>query len=230
MTAGRPGQVEAVILAGGLGTRLAPYTTVFPKPLMPVGGRPILELVLRRLRMQGISRVTLAVGHLEELIRAFFGSGERIGVELSYYREERPLGTAGVLALLGDLAEPCLVMNGDVLTTIDLRAMVALHRKEGAAMTVATQFRTVPIDYGVLEVDDRGRVIGYREKPILRYEVSAGVNVVGAAARTELAAGEPCDIPTLVGRLMSKGETVLAYRSDAYWRDIGRPSDYEIVN
>ena len=114
---------RAVILAGGLGTRLAPYTTVFPKPLMPVCGKPVLELVLRGLRRQGVRRATLAVGYLEELIRAFFGDGTKLGIELDYYREETPLGTIGVLSMLEDLPDPCLVMNGDTLTTMDIAAM-----------------------------------------------------------------------------------------------------------
>jgi NDP-sugar pyrophosphorylase family protein len=221
---------KAVILAGGLGTRLAPYTTVFPKPLMPVGGRPILELVLRRLERQGVRRFVLAVSYLEELIRAFFGDGAKFGVELEYYREETPLGTAGVLASLNDLPDPCLVMNGDVLTTIDIRAMTAQHRERKAAMTVATQRRSVGIDYGVLNIRADSAIIGYDEKPTLQYVVSAGVNLVSSSARKFLRRGERCDIPTLVSRLIDAGELVLAYESDAYWRDIGRPSDYERAN
>lgn len=221
---------RAVILAGGMGTRLAPYTTVFPKPLMPVAGRPILELVLRRLCRQGISRCTLAVSYLEELIRAFFGDGSKLGIELDYYREETPLGTVGVLSCLEDLPDPCLVMNGDVLTTIDIRAMARLHLDRGAAMTVATQRREVRIDYGVLRMAGDGRISGYDEKPGLQYVVSAGVNLIGARARRFLQPAERCDIPTLVMRLIESGELVLGYHSDAYWRDIGRPADYESAN
>jgi len=220
----------AVILAGGLGTRLAPYTTVFPKPLMPVEGRPILEWVLRRLKRQGIRRFTLAVGYLEELIRAFFGDGSKLGVELRYFREEVPLGTAGVLASLDDIPDPCLVMNGDILTTIDVEAMSHHHRKAQAAMTVATQHRRVKIDYGVLRVNDMGEVVGYDEKPDLAYVVSAGVNLISARARALLRVRERCDIPTLVTRLLEAGELVAAYHSNTYWRDIGRPSDYESAN
>jgi NDP-mannose synthase len=219
-----------VILAGGMGTRLAPYTTVFPKPLMPVGGRPILELVLRRLHRQGIRRTTLAVSYLEELIRAFFGDGAKLGIQLDYYREEVPLGTVGVLSCLPDLPDPCLVMNGDVLTTIDINAMARLHRERGAAMTVATQRREVRIDYGVLQVKSAGEVAGYEEKPELHYVVSAGVNLISARARSFLDPGARCDVPTLVVRLIEAGELVVAYHSEAYWRDIGRPADYESAN
>jgi|SRR5437870_1434737 len=221
---------RAVILAGGMGTRLAPYTTVFPKPLMPVGGRPILELVLRQLGRQGIGRFTVAVSYLEELIRAFFGDGTKVGVELDYFREEAPLGTVGVLACLSDLPDPCLVMNGDVLTTIGIGAMARLHEERGAAMTVATQRREVRIDYGVLRVQAGGEVVGYEEKPELQYVVSAGVNLVSARARRFLEPGVRCDVPTLVTRLIEAGELVVAYHSEAYWRDIGRPADYERAN
>lgn len=221
---------RAVILAGGMGTRLAPYTTVFPKPLMPVGGRPILELVLRRLRRQGIRRTTLAVSYLEELIRAFFGDGAKLGIQLDYYREETPLGTAGVLSMLEDLPDPCLVMNGDVLTTIDIAAMARLHHEKKAVMTVATQLREVAIDYGVLEVDGDGDITNYAEKPVLRYLVSAGINVIGAEAVRMLRRGERCDVPTLVTRVVERGMRVATYNSGAYWRDIGRTDDYEAAN
>ena len=197
---------RAVVLAGGLGTRLAPYTTVFPKPLMPVGGRPILELVVRRLRRQGIRRFTFAVSHLEELIRAFFGDGGKLDVEIEYFREERPLGTIGALALISDLPDPCLLINGDVLTTADIPAMVDLHARTGAAMTVVAQRREVHVDYGVLDVNDSSVVIGYRGKPSLHYTVSAGVNLVGKEARDYLTAGETCDVPTLVTRLIADGK------------------------
>src|SRR5690349_3090149 len=192
---------------------------------MPVAGRPILEWVLRRLRRQGVQRCTLAVSYLEELIRAFFGDGAKFNLPLDYFREETPLGTAGVLASLRDLPDPCLVMNGDVLTTIDIRAMTMRHRRQSAAMTVAIQRRAVQIDYGVLQLSDGSRITGYDEKPSLHYAVSAGVNLVSARARAFLREGEQCDIPTLVGRLIEAGELVLGYESDAYWRDIGRPSD-----
>src|SRR2546425_5842051 len=195
---------RAVILAGGLGTRLAPYTTVFPKPLMPVCGKPVLELVLRGLMRQGVRRATLAVSYLEELIRAFFGDGSKLGIELDYYREETPLGTVGILSMLEDLPDPCLVMNGDTLTTMDIAAMVGVHHERRAVMTVATQSREVRIDYGVLETDSDGGILGYREKPALGYLVSAGVNLVSAEARQNLRRAERCDIPPLVTRLIER--------------------------
>ena len=221
---------RAVILAGGLGTRLAPYTTVFPKPLMPVCGKPVLELVLRGLRRQGVRRATLAVSYLEELIRAFFGDGGKLGIELDYYREETPLGTVGILSMLEDLPDPCLVMNGDTLTTMDIAAMARLHHERKAVMTVATQSRKVRIDYGVLDTNNEQDILGYREKPVLEYVVSAGVNLVSAEGRDSLRRAERCDIPTLVTRLIARRARVATYHSEAYWRDIGRPEDYEAAN
>lgn len=225
-----PMPMRAVVLAGGFGKRLAPYTTVFPKPLMPIQGRPVLELVLRRLRVQGVTRVTLAVSYLEELIRAFFGDGSKLGLDIDYYREETMLGTAGVLAQLPDLPDPAVVMNGDVLTTVDLAAVLREHERQGAAMTVVTQPRRVNIDYGVLDVTADGLITGYREKPSLEYVVSAGVNVVSHTAQAALRPNERCDIPTLVERLLAAGHRVAAYRASTYWRDIGRAEDYEAAD
>lgn len=221
---------RAVILAGGLGARLAPYTTVFPKPLMPIDGRPILELVLRRLKMQGVEQVVLAVSYLEELIRAFFGDGRRFGLQVEYFREEQPLGTVGSLSLIKGLPDPTLVLNGDILTTIDVADMVAMHQQNQASMTVATQHREVGIDYGVLDVVDGGRIVGYREKPKLSYSVSAGLNLISHDALSHLRPGERCDIPDLVARLLTAGKTVIGFGGEYYWRDIGRPADYELVN
>jgi NDP-sugar pyrophosphorylase family protein len=225
-----PVPTRAVVLAGGLGTRLAPYTTVFPKPLMPIGGRPVMELVLRRLRREGVQRATLAVSYLEELIRAFFGDGRKLGIDIDYYREEKPLGTAGVLSVLEDLPDPCLVVNGDVLTTLDLGSMCALHAERSAALTVAVHRRTVPIDYGVLETGSDGDVLAYREKPSLSYEVSMGVNLVSTRARSAMVRGERCDIPDLVQLLLRQGERVAGFLTAEYWRDIGRADDYEQAN
>jgi NDP-sugar pyrophosphorylase family protein len=197
---------------------------------MPVAGKPVLEHVLRRLQRQGVQQVTLAVSYLEELIRTFFGDGSKYGLALDYYREETPLGTVGVLSLMDDLPDPCLVMNGDILTTIDVAAMARLHRERGSAMTVATLARTVQIDYGVLEIAADGKIEGYREKPELAYAVSAGVNLIGARARGFLRKNEHCHVPTLVARLLEHGEPVVAFQSTAYWRDIGRRDDYEAAN
>lgn len=154
--------IEVVLLAGGRGTRLAPYTTVLPKPLMPIGDMPVLEVLLRRLASSGFTRVHLATGHLAELIEAFFGDGSRFGVELSYWREDEPLGTAGPLAHIPFSGDRVLVMNGDLLTTLDFRELVDTHQRFGSAATIAVLRREVPIDFGVVRLDE-DRVVGFDE-------------------------------------------------------------------
>jgi NDP-mannose synthase len=222
---------RAVILAGGKGTRLAPYTTVLPKPLMPIGDRAILDVVVRQLASHGYRRLTFAVGYLAHLIKAVFGDGDAWGVSIEYHEEEHPLGTAGPLALLDGLDETFLAMNGDVLTTLDYRELFEMHRRAGNAMTVATHRRTVRTEYGVLHVDgnhgETDRVIGYEEKPTLEYTVSMGVYVMEPAALAHIPAGERFDIPDLVLALLEAGEPVGSRMFEGYWLDIGRHDDYE---
>jgi len=217
---------RAVILAGGKGTRLAPYTTVFPKPLMPLGETPILEVVLRQLAGHGFGRATLAVGHLAELIEAFFGDGSKYGIALDYSREEEPLGTAGPLALIDGLTEPFLVMNGDVLTTLDYGAFLAEHGASGAAASVATKVRTTRIDFGIVETDADGDITGYIEKPEHEYRVSMGVYAFSPAALAHIERGGRLDFPDLILRLLAAGERVRSVPFDGYWLDIGRHDDF----
>lgn len=219
--------MHAVILAGGQGTRLRPYTTVLPKPLMPIGDLPILEVVLRQLKRAGITRVTLAVSYLAELIEAYCGNGSRLGLDIRYSRETRALSTAGPLKLVPDLDETFLVMNGDVLTTLDYAAMVKHHRANGAAATLAMHRRTVRIDYGVVEVDESGALRDYIEKPSYHYKVSMGVNVLEPRALAHIADGEAIGMPDLMLRLKAAGEKVLAFDQPCEWLDIGRIDDYE---
>lgn len=219
--------VRAVILAGGRGTRLAPYTTVFPKPLMPIGDMPILELLMRQLARRGIVDITLAVGHMASLLQAFFGDGARFGVSVAYSHEEQPLGTAGPLRLVGALDGTFLVMNGDLLTDLDFTAMIAAHRASGAAATIGLYRRDVTIDLGVIHTDAAGFVTEYIEKPSFQYEVSMGVYVFEPRVLAHIPHGERFDLPTLVQRLVASGDGVLAYRHTGYWLDIGRPDDYQ---
>jgi len=219
--------MHAVILAGGKGTRLRPYTTVFPKPLMPVGDLPILEVVIRQLRAAGCTGVTLAVGHLAELLIAFFGDGSRWGLPIDYVREEQPLGTVGALALLPRFAEPFLLMNGDILTTLDYRALLAHHRETGGVATIAMHERLVKVELGVIEHDANGQITGYIEKPTLTYHVSMGIYVFEPRVRDAIVAGERLDFPDLVLRLLAAGERVMSYAYTGYWLDIGHPEDYE---
>ncbi len=222
---------RAVILAGGEGTRLRPYTTVLPKPLMPIGDRPVLDIVVRQLKAHGFERITMATGYLAELIEAFFGAGERYGIPIDYYREHEPLGTVGALALIDGLAQDdVLVMNGDVLTDIDYAALLAKHKDSGAAATIATKARQIQVSLGVLRFgdgEDPTKLTGYDEKPTIDYTASMGVYCFAPRALTRIKPNVRLDFPDLVLRLIAAGETVRAWPSDDYWLDIGRHDDYE---
>jgi NDP-sugar pyrophosphorylase family protein len=221
---------QAVILAGGKGTRLAPYTTVLPKPLLPIGEAPILDVVIRQLAGYGFGNITLAVGYLAHLIEAVLQDGSRHGVSLAYHREDEPLGTVGPLATMENLDGTFLMMNGDVLTTLDYGELYSAHLLSGNLLTVSTHIRTLRSDYGVLELDgDNGstrRVAGFREKPEFDHSVSMGVYVVDSRVRDYIPAGEAFDLPQLVWRLLEEGEQVGAYGYDGFWLDIGRHEDY----
>jgi NDP-sugar pyrophosphorylase family protein len=222
---------RAVILAGGEGTRLRPYTTVLPKPLMPIGDRPVLDIVVRQLKAHGFERITMATGYLAELIEAFFRDGAAYGVAIDYYREREPLGTVGALALIEGLAEQdVLVMNGDVLTDIDYGELLERHRGGDSAATIATKLRQVQISLGVLRFGDDAdptRLTGYDEKPQIDYTASMGVYCFAPRALAHIDAGEHLDFPDLILRLIAAGEVVRAWQSENYWLDIGRHDDYE---
>jgi NDP-mannose synthase len=221
---------RAVVLAGGPGTRLRPYTAVLPKPLMPVGDRPVLDVVLRQLAAHGFEHVTIATGHLAELIEAFFGDGSAHGLRIDYHREHEPLGTVGSLALIEDLHGPFLVMNGDVLTDLDYAAMLDAHAHSDAAATIAVTRRTIQVSLGVMRFYDNGdpeRVTDYTEKPNLAYDASMGIYCFGRTAIDHIEPGERLDFPDLVHRLLDANRVVRAHRHDAYWLDIGRHEDYE---
>jgi len=218
--------MHAVILAGGRGRRLEPYTICFPKPLVPVGEMPILEIVLRQLRLAGCRRATLAVGHLAELIMAYFEDGGRVGVDLTYSREEKPLGTVGPLALMDDLPENFIVMNGDVLTTLRYDRLFDYHVENDADLTIACHRCNAAIDLGVVQFDGEFQVTDYIEKPKLPYDVSMGVYVFNRRVLDLVTPGEYLDLPTLVLKLVEAGRTVKVFMSAAMWLDIGRPSDY----
>lgn len=218
--------MRAVILAGGKGTRLAPYTMVLPKPLMPIGDMPILEVVVRQLKSHGFSRITMAVGHLAELLQAFFGDGRKFGIEIDYSIEDRPLGTAGPLAYIEEMDDTFLVMNGDILTTLDYSRLLKYHRSHGGIATIATHHRQVHIDFGVIDVNQSNELMNYTEKPTLEYLVSMGIYVFEARILQYITKEEYLDFPALVKSLLAKGEKVVGYPSREYWLDIGRPDDY----
>ena len=219
--------MHAVILAGGKGTRLRPYTTVLPKPLMPIGDMPVLEVVLRQLRRSGFTRVTMAVSYLAELIEAFCGDGSRFGLSITYSREESELSTAGPLKLVQGLDDTFLVMNGDLLTTLDYAALVRHHKQNGAAATIAVYRRTVKIDYGVIEPGPDGTLGNYIEKPEFDYMVSMGINVLEPSAVDMITENETLGMPDLMLRLKAAGRRVLIFESPCLWLDIGRMEDYE---
>jgi NDP-sugar pyrophosphorylase family protein len=220
--------MRAVILAGGLGTRLRPYTTILPKPLVPVGERPILEHILRRLYACGVREVDLCVGPLGELIQVYFTQADALpaDLELRWHWEEEPLGTAGALRIVPGLNGTFIAMNGDILTTLDYRELLAFHKRAGAALTVATHARRVDVDLGVIDTDG-DRIIGFREKPKLDYEVSMGIYVYDERALAHLPAQGPCQFPDLIQQLLAEGETVSAFRSDAEWFDIGTVPEHQ---
>jgi NDP-mannose synthase len=222
---------KAVILAGGKGTRLAPYTTVLPKPLLPIGNRAILEVVVAQLRAGGFRDVVFAVGYLAHLIRAVFQNGEQHGVSITYHHEQEPLGTAGALAGLDGLDDTFLMMNGDILTSLDYAELYRAHRESGNVMTIATHRRVVHSDYGEIDVSDAsGRTVpvtGYREKPETLCTVSMGVYVVEPEVCAVVEEARHLDVPELVLRLLEIGAPVGSYPYDGYWLDIGRPEDYQ---
>jgi mannose-1-phosphate guanylyltransferase len=222
---------HAVILAGGKGTRLRPYTTSIPKPLVPIGDESaILEIVLRQLARDSFKRVTIAIGHLGELIRAYVGSGEQWGLEVDYATEAKPLSTMGpVVAILDKLPEQFLVLNGDILTDLSFSALLDAHSASDAQLTIATYHRQVDIDFGVLTVES-GRVVGFVEKPTLNYEVSMGVYAVSRSALAGYPAGEALGFDRLVIDLLAAGRNPASYAFDGYWLDIGRPEDYDRAN
>lgn len=219
--------MRAVLLAGGRGQRLRPYTTIIPKPLVPVGDRPIMEHIVRRLYACGVRQVDVCLGHLGELIQTYFAQATTLppDLELAWHWEDEPLGTAGALNVVPGLDEAFIAMNGDILTTLDYGDLMRFHRKHKAALTVATHARRVDIDLGVIESDD-GYITGYREKPSLDYDVSMGIYVYEPRALAHIPDG-PFQFPDLVLALIAAGEPVAAYRTEAEWYDVGTLEELE---
>lgn len=217
--------LRAMIMAGGYGTRLRPLTEATPKPMLPVGDRPLLELTIERLRAAGIRHVGVATHYLAERITQHFGDGSAFGVEISYFPEEQPLGTAGALRALPDDGEPLLVLNGDVLTGVNFARMLAFHRECGAELTMGVREHVMEVPYGV--VDCAGsRVLGIREKPRQRHLVNAGIYLLEPGVRRLVPDDLRFDMPDLIGRLLEAGRSVAAFPILEYWLDIGRPADY----
>lgn len=220
----------AVLLAGGVGSRLRPYTTVLPKPLMPVGEKPILEIVIQQLRHYGFRRVVLAVNHRDALIRAVIGDGSGYGLRVTYSKEPRPLGTIGPLHLLAErLPESFLVMNGDLLTDLDYRAFLEAHRTEETCLSVGVVRREQPIDYGVIDVGGDGRAVAFREKPTLDLWVSMGVYAMDRRILEYVPPDRPFGFDDLMTTLLKQGVPIACRPHRGQWHDIGRPDDFEIA-
>ena len=222
--------MRAIVLAGGKGTRLRPFTTSFPKPLVPIGDVPVLEILLRQLKAHGVRHVTVLTGHLAYLIEGYFNDGSAWGLTIDYVREREPLGTAGPLRqLAGTITDDFFVLNGDLLTDLDFAALMRHHRESGAVATVSTFSRTEKIELGVLHIGPTGDVEGYEEKPTLKFDVSMGVYAMSPAA-LERIPPRYYDMPTLIVDLLAAGERVASYRHDGRWLDIGRGDDYDEAN
>ncbi len=223
-------RIKAVILAGGKGTRLAPYTRIIPKPMMPIGDKAILEILLLQIKRAGIDEVILTVGHLAGLMHAYFQDGSQLGLRICYSYEENPLGTAGPLAQISGLDQTFMVCNGDVLTTLDLKKLIEFHKANHGIATIASHQRQVKIDLGVIIFGDDHTITGYQEKPVIDYNVSMGIYIFEPDVLQYIPKGDYLDFPDLVKILISNGKKVVAYPFDGYWQDLGRPDDYEQAN
>lgn len=217
--------LQAVIMAGGFGSRLHPFTEQTPKPMLHVGGRPLMEVILEQLRLAGIQKVNITTHYLPEKITEHFGDGKSFGVELSYVNEEQPLGTGGALGLLPQPAGPMLVVNGDVLTQVNYRAMLAFHNENHADMTVAVRQYEIEIPYGVVECD--GVIIkALREKPRMEYFVNAGIYLLNPSVYDFIPSGKHFNMTDLIKWLIDANRIVASFPVSEYWLDIGQPKDY----
>jgi NDP-sugar pyrophosphorylase family protein len=218
--------VKAVILAGGQGARLRPYTTVLPKQLMPVGNFPIAEILVRQLRQYGVEEITFAVGYLHQLIEAYFGDGSRWKVKIDYLLEDRPLGTAGPLACLKGFDEPLIVLNGDILTDLNFERFYQAHLESGSEITIASFAKKIDIDLGVIKTDDSARIVDYIEKPQYSFLASMGVYAFSPSVVNFIPEGQRLDFPDLVKAMIAAHRKVRAFRFEGIWLDVGRTEDY----
>jgi NDP-sugar pyrophosphorylase family protein len=218
--------MQAVILAGGKGRRLLPYTTVLPKPLMPIGDHPILGVILLQLKRFGFTRITICTGYLHQLIHAYLNGISSIGLDISYTHEPEPLGTIGPLRLIPELDENFLVMNGDILTDLNFSAFMDAHAKRRAIATIATYKRDANIDFGVLDKDQNNKIVAFREKPTYHFNVSMGVYAFTRRVLEHVPEKGPFGFDQLMYALIDAKADLFSYPFDGYWLDIGRPDDY----
>lgn len=217
---------RAIILAGGMGTRLKPYTVVLPKPLMPIGDFPILEVIIRQLTHHGFNRITLTVNHQADIIKAFCGDGSKWGITIDYSLEDKPLSTMGPLTLIKDLPENFLVMNGDILSDINYGSFYDEHVKAGDLFTISSHVRETVNLYGILDKDESGYLSGFREKPVTTFEVSMGVYMLNKRVLDFIPYDQPYGFDKLMLDLLACKEKVRVKPFKGYWLDIGRPDDY----
>ncbi len=220
--------MKAIILAGGKGTRLAPYTTVFPKPLMPIDGMPILEIIIRQLAHFRIKEIVFTVSQQSEpLLSAYFRNGDPYGVDIRYSKEEEALGTAGPLSIIPNLPQTFLVMNGDILTTLNYQKLIRYHRRHQGMVTIAMTQKKVPLELGVMEFNRARQLTRYIEKPTLSYSVSMGIYVFEREILKWVPSEKYLDFPELIQKLLRQKVKVVCYPSNDFWLDIGRHEDYE---
>lgn len=218
--------LRAVVMAGGFGTRLRPLTEELPKPMLPLGSRPLLELIVEQLRDAGIRKVNVATHYKGDVISDHFKDGQDFGVDIRYVKEDQPLGTVGALSLLEESEEPLLVINGDILTRVDFRAMLHFHRDHNADLTVAVRQYELSVPYGVVDTDGVS-VRGISEKPVVRQFINAGIYLLSASVRRMIPNGQPYDIPDLIQLLLKNGRSVVCFPIREYWLDIGKADHYD---
>ncbi len=217
---------RAIILAGGRGTRLRPYTVVLPKPLMPIGEYPILEVIVRQLAYFKFSRITMAVNHQADIIKAFFGNGEKWNIKIDYSLEDKPLSTMGPLRLIPDLPDDFLIMNGDILTDINFSGLYDFHISNNNIFTISSYQRHEKSEFGVLEVDNNGILYGFKEKPETIYDVSMGIYMASKRILDYIPKDQPYGFDHLMLDLIKNGKPASVKRHYGYWLDIGRQDDY----
>ena len=220
--------MKAVIMAGGKGSRLRPYTNSIPKPLLPIGRHPVLEIIILRLQRFGYDDITLAVGYMADMVMAYFRDGRQFGVRIRYFREATPLGTAGALSALHEhLDQTFLLMNCDIVTRLDFSTLLDFHRQSKAELTIATKRYEVQVPYGVVEMDGHHRVQCINEKPGLSYQIVAGIYMVEPSVLNVVPHAQYCDMPTVVSDLLQADRLVASYLFDDYWLDVGHVDDLE---
>ncbi|MCK5050765.1 MAG: NTP transferase domain-containing protein [Candidatus Cloacimonetes bacterium] len=217
---------RAIILAGGKGTRLKPYTIALPKPLVPIGDKPILEIIIKQLIENGFEHITITINHLADIIKAFFGDGSKWGIKIDYSLEEKPLSTMGPLSLIADLPEDFLIMNGDVLSDINFSTLMQEHQNNKNIFTISSHKRKQKCNYGILEIGENKSLIGFKEKPVVEYDVSMGIYIANKKILKYIPNNQAYGFDQLMLDLIADNNPASVIRHNGYWLDIGRPDDY----